>query len=295
VPLQDAPRDAEIFEPVKAPLFPSDPSSQPPIDLVITLGGDGTILHASSLFSHGPVPPVLSFSLGTLGFLLPFNIDSMEEVLKDVISGKVSILPRMRLSCRVRPKGWDDLTGEENVAATSRWEVMNEVSLHRGSSPHLVTADAYVDDQHLTEAILDGLIVSTPTGSTAYSLSSGGPIVHPAVQVMLLTPVSPMSLSFRPLVLPSWSKIRIEINTKSRSPAYVSMDGREAGTLQPGDSVLVEASPWPIPCINVDRVRHSHDTTGDQSKGEFLGHDTWVRDINMLLGFNVSFKANTGR
>ncbi len=73
------------------------------------------------------------------------------------------------------------------------------------------------------------------------------------------------------------------------------MDGRHAGILRPGDSVLVETSPWPIPCINVDRVRRSHDTTGDQSKGESLGHDTWVRDINMLLGFNVSFKANTGR
>ena len=108
------------------------------------------------------------------------------------------------------------------------WQVMNEVTLHRGRSPHLNIIDAYVDGQHLTEAVVsdgrlermrithhgqsDGLILSTPTGSTAYSLSSGGPIVHPAVNALLLTPICPRSLSFRSLVLPGSSRITLKVH-----------------------------------------------------------------------------------
>jgi len=88
---------------------------------------------------------------------------------------------------------------------------MNEVSLHRGPSPHLNTIDVFVDGQHLTEAVCDGLIVSTPTGSTAYSLSAGGPIVHPSLSAIVLTPICPRSLSFRPLVFPSSSAVTLRV------------------------------------------------------------------------------------
>jgi NADH kinase len=126
------------------------------------------------------------------------------------------------------------------------WQVMNEVSLHRGPSPHLNTIDVFVDGQHLTEAVCDGLIVSTPTGSTAYSLSAGGPIVHPSLSAIVLTPICPRSLSFRPLVFPSSSSVTLrvgdcphpmpifgltcvfQVGDRRRSPSGVSMDGQSS-------------------------------------------------------------------
>ena len=102
---------------------------------------------------------------------------------------------------------------------------MNEVSLHRGPSPHLNTIDVFVDGQHLTEAVCDGLIVSTPTGSTAYSLSAGGPIVHPSLSAIVLTPICPRSLSFRPLVFPSSSSVTLRVrDSQIKQPFFFLAD-----------------------------------------------------------------------
>lgn len=182
------------------------PESEP-IDLVVTLGGDGTILYASSLFRTGAVPPVLSVSMGTLGFLLPFHIDDFPKALQSFVEGEYTTLHRMRLGCT-----FHDKNGALLDEGGGGWQVMNEVALHRGNSAHLNTIDVLVDGQHLTEAVSDGLIVSTPTGSTAYSLSAGGPIMHPATAALLLTPISPRSLSFRPLVFPSTSSITLRVS-----------------------------------------------------------------------------------
>ncbi|KAH9988037.1 ATP-NAD kinase [Russula vinacea] len=248
------------------------------VDLVITLGGDGTILHASSLFKVGAVPPVLSFSMGTLGFLLPFRI-------RERIPGKATVLYRMRLSCAFSDKDGNNIgnKGED-------WQVMNEVALHRGSSPHLNTIDAFVDGQHLTEAVSDGLIVSTPTGSTAYSLSAGGPIVHPSLSALVLTPICPRSLSFRPLVFPASSSITLRIGERSRAPAGVSMDGQASHILNPGESVTVRSSLHPIPCINRSSI--SDPAFDAQEEGAGPGkEDDWVRDINNLLQYNATFRS----
>ncbi|KAI6029461.1 ATP-NAD kinase-like domain-containing protein [Pisolithus microcarpus] len=269
-----------------------------PVDLVITLGGDGTILHAASLFSHGAVPPVLSFSMGTLGFLLPFHIDDYAKGLKAVFDGKATILHRMRLSC-----SFYDQDGKKIGSDEDAWQVMNEIALHRGSSPHLNTIDIYVDGQHLTESVSDGLIVSTPTGSTAYSLSAGGPIVHPSLSAVLLVPICPRSLSFRPLVFPSSSSITLRIGDKSRAAAGVSVDGRTVQVLNPGESVTVHASPYPVPCINRSSIVDiASSSTGDEqddsplrsegSEGVGPGkEDDWVRDINNLLQYNATFRS----
>ncbi|KAJ3995737.1 ATP-NAD kinase-like domain-containing protein [Lentinula boryana] len=276
----DIPHGAEVWHPGK-------PEK---IDLVVTLGGDGTILHASSLFSSGAVPPVLSFSLGTLGFLLPFHIDDFAKALESVFDGKATILNRMRLACTFynqdeskKPDQADD------------WQVMNEVALHRGSSPHLNTIDIFVDGQHLTEAVSDGLIVSTPTGSTAYSLSAGGPIVHPSLSALVLTPICPRSLSFRPLVFPSSSSITLRIGNRSRAHAGVSMDGRTSHVLHPGESVTIQASPYPVPCINRSSIVPENEIEREElQKGEGARpgkEDDWVRDINNLLQYNATFRS----
>lgn len=123
--------------------------------LALTLGGDGTVLHTSNLFSQGECPPVLSFSMGSLGFLLPFHINSLGKALETTINGPVSILNRLRLACRPIDRNGKLL---ERFAyghvGENGFQVMNEVTLHRGRHPHLSVVDAYFDGQHLTEAVV---------------------------------------------------------------------------------------------------------------------------------------------
>ncbi|KAL5638264.1 hypothetical protein ACGC1H_005077 [Rhizoctonia solani] len=265
-----------------------DALNKPEIDLIITLGGDGTILHANSMFNTGPVPPVLSFSMGTLGFLLPFHIGSLPTALENTFSGTATVLERMRLACT-----FQDAAGKFLLkGAKSRLLVMNEVALHRGGSPHLTRIDSFVDDEHLTEAVSDGLIVSTPTGSTAYSLSSGGPIVHPSVEALIMTPICPRSLSFRPLVLPASSEIRLTVNKGSRAHAEVSADGQSVMNLFPGESVRISTSRYPMPCINRSSPACAPDADAEDGVPSGVDQDNWVRDINNLLLFNVSFKSS---
>lgn len=142
------------------------------------------------------------------------------------------------------------LSSSSSFSSSRGWQVLNEVALHRGRSPHLTVVDAYVNGQHLTEAVADGLILATPTGSTAYSLSSGGPIAHPAVDCMLLTPIAPRSLSFRTLLLPTTGEVVLRISPTSRNPgSELSIDGREVCVLEPGEYVKVGKSEYPMPCV----------------------------------------------
>lgn len=224
------------------------------MDLAITLGGDGTVLRLASLFDAGPVPPVLSFSMGTLGFLLPHNAKHLPKTVDMLLNGDACVLLRMRLQTRVVP-------GVESGNPPGRTKhIMNEVALHRGRSGHMTTMDSYVNGQHLTRAIADGLIISTPTGSTAYSLSAGGPIVHPCVQTLVLTPISPRSLSFRTVLLPSDTHVKLVVTGESRAAADLSMDGRYTSTLERGDAVEVQASPYPMPCIYFSPKDPTNDT-----------------------------------
>ncbi|WWC58561.1 uncharacterized protein I303_101104 [Kwoniella dejecticola CBS 10117] len=242
-------------------------------NLVVTLGGDGTILHVSNLFSQGECPPVLSFSMGSLGFLLPFHIDSMKSTIRNTLNGPVSVLNRMRLACKPLSVKGEVLDRCTKSVGDAGWQVMNEVTLHRGRHAHLTVVDAYFDGQHLTEAVADGLLLSTPTGSTAYSLSAGGPISHPETDTFLLTPIAPRSLSFRTVILPGRGSVQLEISPLARSSAELSIDGKEVCLLNPKESVHITKSPYPIPCI--ERVG---------------GESGWVRDINSLLQFNTGFR-----
>lgn len=287
------------------------------VDLCITLGGDGTILHVSSLFDRSAVPPVLSFSMGTLGFLLPFHIDAFQTAFEDLINSKSSLLLRMRLHQTMHEK--DGTPVQDQGKGTSRTDVhlMNEVALHRASSPHMTMIDAFVDGRHLTQAISDGLIIATPTGSTAYSLSAGGPIVHPSVQSLVLTPICPRSLSFRTVLLPSDANIQLKVSQRSRTAAQISVDGRDAQTLLPGQYLQVGMSPYPIPCVNrasysqksssgkkqkglrsgtISEPQLIESKSSDSLEGSHLSHsergeDDWVGDINTLLRFNASFSG----
>lgn len=261
-------------------------------DVLVSMGGDGTILHAASLFSTcRTVPPILSFAMGTLGFLGEFRWNSYPAAFSSLCNSTtaavdmqpIMALRRNRLKVGVfsasggRIGGeWGEYEGIEDAHA------MNEVSLHRGRDPHLAILDIFIGPHFLTEAVADGIIVSTPTGSTAYSLSSGGCILHPAVSSLLVTPICPRSLSFRPLVLPEDVDITLRLSDKNRSrEVEVSVDGRRWGGLKVGQEVrvwlekMVTGGEGGIPCVK--RI---------MGKGV---EDGWVGGLNGLLKFNYPF------
>lgn len=329
------------------------------VDLVSTLGGDGTILRAASLFSHQEsVPPILSFSMGSLGFLGEWKFEEYKRAWREVyMSGsdvQVEDLVEPHTQTAVlhgraggvtevkgglRP-GWEKVRGKSmgifrtskvllrhrlrvgiydshgnkingKVMPTSADEpdlepptspsrgsqqclhAINEVSIDRGVHPHLAMIDIYVNNHFLTEAVADGLIISTPTGSTAYSLSAGGPIVHPLVKSMIITPISARSLSFRPLVLPLNTKVVLKLSKRNRGRELpVSIDGKRRAGVGVGMEIRIEGESlvqradgvWAggVPCI----IRAS-------GKGEPEGiaedDDSWVGGLNGLLKFNYPF------
>lgn len=211
------------------------------IDLIICLGGDGTILHTASLFPSA-VPPILGFNMGSLGFLTSFDINRYKEYINHVFNGSVYLSTRMRLTCKIRRSN--------GTIEPMRYQVLNELVVERGPSPFLCNLECFCNNTQITTVQADGLILATPTGSTAYSMSAGGSIVHPNVNCLLLTPICPHSLSFRPIILPDSTILTIKVPRESRSTAWISFDGKCRQELQRGDSVIVTTSIWPVPLIS---------------------------------------------
>eukprot|EP01112_Ceratiomyxa_fruticulosa_P004532 TRINITY_DN15069_c0_g1_i1.p1 TRINITY_DN15069_c0_g1~~TRINITY_DN15069_c0_g1_i1.p1 ORF type:complete len:486 (-),score=45.43 TRINITY_DN15069_c0_g1_i1:13-1470(-) len=224
------------------------------IDFIICIGGDGTLLHASSLFSKR-IPPIIAFNMGSLGFLTPFEIPTFREDIKSLMNGDLFVTHRMRLSCKILTakeleKDLGVNSDSEEEEEDSGTQVLNEVVIDRGSHPYLTNLRCYCDNHLVTTVQADGLIVASATGSTAYSLSSGGSLVHPLIPGILFTPICPHSLSFRPVLLPASTILRIQVPSDSRCSAWVSFDGRNRQELQPGDSVLIRCSRYTIPAVS---------------------------------------------
>jgi NAD+ kinase len=186
-----------------------------PIDLIITVGGDGTILNAAYFFQK-VVPPIVPFHFGTVGFLNLFNICNFANTLSGIISTGSLVNLRMRLRCTL-------IKGPDRQECITH-QVLNEVVIDRGASPYLTNIDMYSDGGHpITTVQADGLIVSTPTGSTAYSMSAGASVVHPEIAAMIVTPICPHALSFRPFLLPDSTELTLRLNVKSRGTAWVRL------------------------------------------------------------------------
>ncbi|KAM1022888.1 hypothetical protein ACFX2I_043744 [Malus domestica] len=235
------------------------------VDFVACLGGDGVILHASNLFK-GAVPPIVSFNLGSLGFLTSHTFDDYMQDLRQVIHGNntsdgVYITLRMRLRCEIFRKG--------KAMPGKVFDVLNEIVVDRGSNPYLSKIECYEQDRLITKVQGDGVIIATPTGSTAYSTAAGGSMVHPNVPCMLFTPICPHSLSFRPVILPDSAKLELKIPSDARSNAWVSFDGKRRQQLSRGDSVRISMSQHPLPTVN------KRDQTGD-----------WFRSLIRCLNWN---------
>ena len=241
------------------------------VDLVICLGGDGTLLWASGLFARA-MPPVVSFAMGSLGFLTPFDFSEHKARLAQLITAGCQLTLRSRLSCSIvraaKPGAAD---GGAPPAPEGEWLALNEVVIDRGTATMLGMLHVYCDEHFITSAQADGIIVATPTGSTAYSLAAGGPLVAPSIPAFLLTPICPHSLSFRPTILPDSVTLRVELPRSCRQgSAQVSFDGKNPQTLYPGDSVLVRTSVYPLPAVcSVDQ------------------HVDWFNSVTKKLLWNV--------
>ncbi|RYO80449.1 hypothetical protein DL762_007642 [Monosporascus cannonballus] len=214
-------------------------------DLVLTLGGDGTVLFTSWLFQR-IVPPVLSFSLGSLGFLTTFEFEKYKQHLNRVMGGEgMRVNLRMRFTCTIFRN--NEAAGQ--VEEGDQFEVLNELLIDRGPSPYVSNLELYGDNELLTVVQADGCIFSTPTGSTAYSLSAGGSLVHPDIPAILLTPICPHTLSFRPMVLSDTMLLKVSVPRNSRATAYCAFDGKGRVELKKGDYVTITASQYPFPTV----------------------------------------------
>ncbi|KAI2468043.1 ATP-NAD kinase [Annulohypoxylon bovei var. microspora] len=220
-------------------------SSPEKFDLVLTLGGDGTVLFTSWLFQR-VVPPVLSFSLGSLGFLTSFEFEKYKQHLNRIMGEEgMRVNLRMRFTCTV----FRDGAKGEDMEEGEQFEVLNELVIDRGPSPYVSNLELYGDNELLTVVQADGCIFSTPTGSTAYSLSAGGSLVSPDLPAILLTPICPHTLSFRPMVLSDTMLLRVSIPRNSRATAYCAFDGKGRVELKQGDCVTITASQYPFPTV----------------------------------------------
>jgi NAD+ kinase len=221
------------------------------VDFVVTLGGDGTILWASGLFQSA-MPPLLAFALGSLGFLTPFPMEDHRRTLAMMTLGEFQVTLRARLICRVIRAGEAealDCVGD-SAGSFCTTTVLNEVVVDRGPSHSLVELECFCDGAFMTRISADGIIVATPTGSTAYSLAAGGSMVHPGISSLLFTPVNAHALSSRPLLLPDGVELRIRVSPTARCTAFAAFDGRQRHELARGDTLVVRVSPFPLPSVS---------------------------------------------
>uniref|UniRef100_A0A4W6BRJ6 NAD(+) kinase n=1 Tax=Lates calcarifer TaxID=8187 RepID=A0A4W6BRJ6_LATCA len=256
------------------------------VDFIICLGGDGTLLYASSLFQES-VPPVMAFHLGSLGFLTPFKFDTYQSQVTQIIEGNAAIVLRSRLKVRVLKENWEKKArvDEKGIILTNgdvessskamQYQVLNEVVVDRGPSSYLSNVDLFLDGHLITTVQGDGVIVSTPTGSTAYAVAAGASMIHPNVPAIMITPICPHSLSFRPIVVPAGVELKIMLSRDARNTAWVSFDGRKRQEICHGDSITITTSCFPVPSICF------RDPVND-----------WFESLAQCLHWNVRKKQN---
>jgi NAD+ kinase len=204
------------------------------VDLAVVLGGDGTMLRAARLVAdHGR--PVLGINLGQLGVLVGFAPADAKQALSDALAGTLSLTRRMRLA----------VTFQRRDAEPVVRYALNDAVLHQGAMARLVEIDAFVDGEFVASYRADGLIVSTPTGSTAYSMAAGGPIVLPGQAAMVLTPICAHALTNRPLVISASSTIRLQLGADVRG-ALITVDAQWGHSVLRGDAIEIAAASSPL-------------------------------------------------
>ncbi|MEE8564282.1 MAG: NAD(+)/NADH kinase, partial [Atribacterota bacterium] len=200
------------------------------VDLIISLGGDGTLLRAARLVAAEDIP-VFGVNLGGLGFLTQIGIDDLEKSLEKLYRERYFLDERMMLNCIVKRR-------EEEI---KKFTALNDVVIGKGAFARIISLATYVNNDYVITYSADGLVVSTSTGSTAYSLSAGGPIVNPSINSIMLTPICPHTLSARPFIIGENDQVKIKLES-SEEKVMVTIDGQEGFVLKSKDEVIIKKS-----------------------------------------------------
>lgn len=210
-------------------------------DLIIVIGGDGSLLQAAQC-AVAHQKPIIGINRGRLGFLADIKPDHIEDELESILQDDYILEKRFLIEAATK-NGTDAFCS-----------ALNDIVLASGDAAHMIEFDIYVDDHFMTREYADGLIVATPTGSTAYALSGGGPIVHPKLDALLLVPMFPHNLSSRPFVINGNSYVRITVGDKDfQSPPHLNVDGKQAKELCKGDELIVRKR-----CDKLNLLHPSH-------------------------------------
>jgi NAD+ kinase len=199
------------------------------VDLVLVLGGDGTMIATSRMIGDAEVP-VLGINFGGLGYLAEFRIEELYDALESILSGNYRLDKRVMLSV--------ELGGAEEA---TRNRVLNDVVINKSALARIIEIEAYLNGQFVNSFRADGLIVSTPTGSTAYNLSAGGPVIFPSMNAVVITPICPFTLSNRPIVVPDDAIIELRLKTDKEDVA-LTLDGQVGFPLKIDDQVIIRKS-----------------------------------------------------
>jgi len=206
------------------------------VDVIVVLGGDGTLLSVARSAAPAGVP-VLGINYGSLGFLTSTVREESARAIDDLLHGRYEMSSRMMLRARVESADGSSIDGDDRVR-----DVLNDAVVNKTALARIVQLQVTVDGDFVSRYRADGLIVATPTGSTAYSLAAGGPIVKPEVEAIVVSPISPHSLANRPLVLPGEARIRVRLLSEDQD-IVLTLDGQEGISIHPGEVIAVERSP----------------------------------------------------
>lgn len=202
------------------------------VDLLVVLGGDGTILRTVRFVSEYNIP-IVGINLGEFGYLTEVNLNEMYSALELIVKGQYQTEKRMMLDVTI-------YLGTETIRQQS---ILNDVVITRGNLSRILNLETTVNDKYLTTFRADGIIVSTPTGSTAYNISAGGPIVFPEQDSFIINPICPFTLTNRPIIIPDDVEIKVILWTKGQG-ATLTLDGQVSYTMKSGDSMIVRKSPY---------------------------------------------------
>jgi NAD+ kinase len=229
---------AAVFETATSALMPAAPGRQVAdkatlvtvVDLVVVLGGDGTLLSiADAIGAAGSGIPMLGVNFGSLGFLTEVTLPELYPSLDAAVSGRARVEERMMLSSTTLRDG----------ATFASHITLNDVVVTKGARSRMIDLSVCVGDEFVTRVKADGLIVATPTGSTAYNLAAGGPIVQPNMDALILTPIAPHTLTNRPIVIPASAPVRVQPLMEDRSEVFVTFDGQAGFQLEAGDEIRI--------------------------------------------------------
>jgi NAD+ kinase len=213
-------------------------------DLVVVLGGDGTLIYAARLLAGSGVP-ILGVNLGSLGFMTEVPVEDLFTTLDGVLLGRFQVDSRMKLTCRL-------IRGGRTLIED---EILNDVVINKGALARIADHETSIDGVPITTYKADGVILATPTGSTAYSLSAGGPIVHPSVDCTVLSPICSHALTQRSIVVPADRVIRITLRSET-ADTYLTLDGQTGHGLQGGDCIEVVRSPNRVNLVRNPKVAY---------------------------------------